>query len=73
MTAKKLDSVPGIIVMNVCIHLRDKRLKCSPEERDLGVLIVGKFSVSQQCILVARSISCVLGVLRIAQLISQKK
>lgn len=31
--------------------------KCSPEERDLGVLIVGKLSKSQQCILVARSAS----------------
>lgn len=59
--------------MNVCIHLRDKRLKCSPEERDLGVLIVGKLSVSQQRILVARSAICVLSVLSTAQLISQKK
>lgn len=73
MRAKKLDSVPGIIVMNVYIHLRDKRPKCSPEERDRGMLIAGKLSVSQQCILVARSASCVVGVLSTAQLIRQKK
>lgn len=57
-----------------CLYtLWDKRLKFSPEERDLGVLIVGKLSTSQQCILVARNASCVLSMLSIVQPNSQKE
>ena len=42
--------------------LRDERLENSPAERGVRILVEGKFSMSQQCILAAQRSSCPSGV-----------
>lgn len=40
---------------------QDKQLEFSPEERDLGVLVVGKLSMSQKYAVVAKRAKCIRG------------
>ena len=42
-------------------RLGDERLDSSPVERDLGFLVNGKLTISQQCNLAAKRAICVLG------------
>ncbi|KAK4819530.1 hypothetical protein QYF61_006023 [Mycteria americana] len=54
-------------------RLGDKMLECSPAERDVGVSVDGKPSMSHQYVLVAKRANCILGALSTVYLTSQKK